>query len=134
MRRTIIGLLALVLVIGACGDDDEEQEGMPNPASVFCIEQGGDSVIREEADGDQYGVCVFPDGSECREWDFYHGDCAPGGQPTGLANPASVFCEEQGGVVEIRDGDGGQYGVCVFPDGSECEEWEFYRGECAPGG
>jgi hypothetical protein len=35
--------------------------------------------------------------------------------------------------VDIRTGDdGGQAGYCVFPDGSECEEWAFFRGECAP--
>jgi putative hemolysin len=52
----------------------------------------------------------------------------------GMPNPASAFCEEQGGRVEIREGEGGQVGYCVFPDGSECEEWAFFRGECAPGG
>ena len=51
----------------------------------------------------------------------------------GLANPASVFCEEQGGSVDIRDTDEGEVGYCVFADDSECEEWSFYRGECAPG-
>jgi len=51
----------------------------------------------------------------------------------GLPNPASVYCEEQGGKLEIREGEDGQYGICVFDDGSECEEWAFYRGECAPG-
>ena len=25
-------------------------------------------------------------------------------------------------------------GYCIFPDGSECEEWAFFRGECVPGG
>lgn len=51
-----------------------------------------------------------------------------------MANPASVYCEEQGGTLEIRTGqDGGQFGVCVFDDGSECEEWAFFRGECQPG-
>ena len=51
----------------------------------------------------------------------------------GLANPASVYCEGQGHTLEMRtDADGGQYGVCIFPDGSECEEWAFYRGECSP--
>ncbi len=49
----------------------------------------------------------------------------------GMANPASVFCGEQGGTLDIRtDADGGQYGVCVFADGSECDEWAFFRGEC----
>jgi putative hemolysin len=49
----------------------------------------------------------------------------------GLANPASMYCETQGYTLEIRtDEEGNQYGVCVFPDGSECEEWAFFRGEC----
>ncbi len=56
----------------------------------------------------------------------------PGG--AGLANPAAVYCEEQGGRVEIRTAaDGGQYGVCILIDGSECDEWALFRGECGPG-
>ncbi len=52
----------------------------------------------------------------------------------GLPNPASAYCEEQGGTLEIREDEGGdQFGVCVFADGSECEEWAFYEGECEPG-
>jgi putative hemolysin len=51
----------------------------------------------------------------------------------GMANPASVYCEEQGYTLEMRtDADGGTYGVCIFSDGSECDEWAFYRGECGP--
>ena len=53
---------------------------------------------------------------------------------SGLANPASEYCEANGGTVEIReDESGGQIGYCIFPDGSECEEWAYYRGECQPG-
>lgn len=55
------------------------------------------------------------------------------GEEAGLPNPASVYCEEQGYTLTIRtDAEGGQYGVCLFPDGSECEEWAYYRGACAP--
>lgn len=51
-----------------------------------------------------------------------------------LPNPASAYCTAQGGNLEIRtDADGAQSGVCVFADGSECEEWAYFRGECAPG-
>ncbi len=54
---------------------------------------------------------------------------------TGLPNPASVFCEQNGGKLDLRtDAAGGVAGVCVFPDGSECDEWAYFRGECAPGG
>jgi putative hemolysin len=55
-------------------------------------------------------------------------------EEVGLPNPAAAYCEEQGGRVEIRTAsDGGQYGICIFPDGSECDEWAFYRDECSPG-
>jgi putative hemolysin len=58
----------------------------------------------------------------------------PAGNGSEVANPASAFCEAQGGTVELRTGeDGSQQGVCVFADGSECDEWAFYRGECQPG-
>lgn len=51
-----------------------------------------------------------------------------------LPNPASVYCEENGGKLEIReDESGGQVGYCLFEDGSECEEWAFYREACSPG-
>ncbi len=28
--------------------------------------------------------------------------------------------------------DGSQNGICVFPDGSECDEWAYFRGQCGP--
>jgi len=49
----------------------------------------------------------------------------------GMANPASKFCVDQGYKLEIRtDETGGQYGVCIFTNGKECEEWKFFRKEC----
>jgi putative hemolysin len=132
--KLLVGLLALLLVVAACGDDDET--GMPNPASVYCGEQGGTVDIRTAADGSQQGFCVFDDGSECDEWAFFNGTCAPGDslEDVGLANPASAYCEEQGGTSEMREGEDGTTGYCVFDDGSECEEWAFFRGECEPAG
>jgi putative hemolysin len=50
----------------------------------------------------------------------------------GLANPASVYCQDQGHTLESRTDENGAYGVCVFPDGTECEEWAYFRGECGP--
>ena len=50
-----------------------------------------------------------------------------------MPNPASVYCEQNGGTEDLRqDASGGVAGICVFPDGSECDEWAFYRGECKP--
>ena len=48
-----------------------------------------------------------------------------------LANPASVYCTEQGNKLEIRTAaDGSQFGVCIFADKTECDEWAYFRGEC----
>jgi putative hemolysin len=50
-----------------------------------------------------------------------------------MPNPASVYCEQNGNTLEFRTAaDGSQSGVCVFPDGSACDEWAYYRGECGP--
>ena len=109
---------------------------MPNPASEFCTDQGYQLEMRSDSSGTTE-YCVFPDGSECEEWAFYRGECEPAGttfeSPLGLANPASVYCEEQGYELEMRTDADGTAGYCIFPDGTECEEWSFYRGECAPG-
>ncbi|HOV47271.1 MAG TPA: DUF333 domain-containing protein [Anaerolineae bacterium] len=139
-RVAVVGMVLLMaLAISACGSKQSESAdpGMPNPASVYCEEHGGKVDIRTAEDGSQTGICVFEDHSECEEWAFYHGECQPGEQAepgSGIANPASVYCEEHGGKVDIRTAeDGSQTGICVFEDHSECEEWAFYRGECQPG-
>ena len=53
---------------------------------------------------------------------------------TGIANPASVNCGTLGGKTEIQTAtEGGQYGMCMFPNGTSCEEWALFRGEgCKP--
>jgi hypothetical protein len=51
-------------------------------------------------------------------------------QSVGMANPASVYCEENGGDLEVvTKSDGSQFGLCNLEDYS-CEEWAYYRGEC----
>jgi putative hemolysin len=50
-----------------------------------------------------------------------------------MPNPSSAYCEQQGNRLQIRTAaDGSQVGVCIFPDGSECDEWAYFRGECKP--
>ncbi len=46
-------------------------------------------------------------------------------------NPAVEFCLSQGGVVQIRyEADDTPYGVCIFEDGFECEQWDFLNQVC----
>ena len=53
----------------------------------------------------------------------------------GIPNPASVYCEQAGGALEIqKDAAGGEYGMCTFRNFTSCEEWALFRGEgCKPG-
>lgn len=56
------------------------------------------------------------------------------GDNTGIANPASANCIKQKGTLKIRDNKMGQYGVCLFEDNRQCEEWALLRGQCPVGG
>lgn len=52
-----------------------------------------------------------------------------------LANPASTNCAEKGGVLKImKNGSGGEFGLCQFEENKACEEWALMRGECPEGG
>jgi putative hemolysin len=49
---------------------------------------------------------------------------------TSIANPASTYCDENGGVTQIvSNSDGSQFGMCQFDDYA-CEEWAYFNGEC----
>jgi putative hemolysin len=79
---------------------DMPQAGMPNPASVYCTQQGNKLEIRTAADGSQNGMCIFPDGSTCDEWAYYRGECGP-------ATPAvavEVTAKTSGGIEEQASG------------------------------
>jgi len=90
--KNIFTFAIILMVLTACttsqtqaapepATTDMPQVGMPNPASVYCEQNGNKLEIRTAADGSQNGICVFPDGSTCDEWAYYRGEC-------GLATPA----------------------------------------------
>jgi putative hemolysin len=131
----LTSLVVMLMVLVACqqavsgdgsGPISEEGEGieepvvgMPNPAAVYCEGLGYTMEPRENAAG-MDAACIFPDGSECGQWDFFAGRC---GQEF-------TYCRQQGG--DLLD-EGANIGTCVFEDGSTCDEYMLYRGECQPG-
>ncbi len=92
MRKiTLLSLVVMGVLISACGPSampampatpatptPEPTIGLPNPASVYCQEQGGKLEIRADSQGNQYGVCILPGGAECEEWAFFRGLCDKG--------------------------------------------------------
>ena len=41
-----------------------------NPASVYCEEKGGESILVRSKKGD-FGICRFKDGTAMEEWEYY---------------------------------------------------------------
>lgn len=80
-RRThrtarLAALAALPIgLMTACGDDSKPtptttSAGIANPASEFCVAQGGTVEIVDEAGG-QVGYCSLPDGTRLEEWEYF---------------------------------------------------------------
>lgn len=47
----------------------------------------------------------------------------------GIANPAATYCQDLGYEWTIEKTEGGEIGICKFPDGTAVEEWEFLKGK-----
>ena len=97
--------------------EEDQFIGIPNPASFYCQEMGYDLKLQETNQGTE-GICVFPNGAECEEWEFLSGGCSI----------EWTFCQRQG--YNIKAGDG--MATCTFNDGSTCPEYDFFIGECLP--
>ena len=98
IRKTLLTLFAVIGVIfstscGAAQSSPTPQANMPNPASVYCGQNGGKLEITTASDDSQSGVCTFPDGSTCDEWAYFRGECKPGDS---LVNSATTATSSQG--------------------------------------
>ena len=81
MKKVVfIGIMTVLLFSGNFVKDavSSEEVKMANPASVYCVQSGYTLEIRANADGSEYGVCIFPDDNECEEWAFFRNECGVG--------------------------------------------------------
>jgi putative hemolysin len=109
MKKTLT-IAILLLALTACtprqaqvvapGATGTPPPNMPNPASVYCTQQGNRLEIRTAADGSQTGICVFTDGSTCDEWAFFRGECGPVVRPT--ETPLAVVATATPAVVVVQ--------------------------------
>ncbi|EHH67764.1 putative hemolysin [Gluconobacter morbifer] len=74
MRAVFLTAAAALLLSGCARTTPRNHQphmiGMPNPASVFCRQQGGTDEIVNTSHG-QYGICHLPEGQLCEEWTLY---------------------------------------------------------------
>jgi len=91
-------VLGAALLLASCGSDGTTTStsdttgtsestgtsvGMANPASEYCVSQGGEVVIVTAADGGQQGVCHLPDGTKVDEWEYFRASQTPATEPQG---------------------------------------------------
>jgi putative hemolysin len=115
MKR-IIPFTILLIALAACTAlqvqapeptaTETPQVNMPNPASVYCEQNGNKLEIHTAADGSQYGICVFPDGGTCDEWAYFRGECGPAAQksPTPTMTVEATSTASGGNTQENASG------------------------------
>ena len=80
MKRLGFASIALsMLLLAGCGMQSapEVQPTLQDQISLYCLDYEGNLEMREESWRLQ-GYCVFADGSECAEADFFNGVCKAG--------------------------------------------------------
>jgi putative hemolysin len=100
--------------------------GLANPASIYCGQQGGTTVIQTNGSGGQYGLCDFGSGMMCEEWAMYRKECPIGGiRTTGYDNIQQKYCAWSGGqTLAVPNAS------CKLPGGTTCSVDAYYNGTC----
>jgi len=119
VKKVLLGILGVILVVlivivGARVLSPED--------NWIC--QNGEWVKHGNPSG------PMPSGS-CKEGEQMASNKVP--TEAAIPNPASKNCLDKGGKLEMREETAGTLGICKFTDGTECEEWKFYRNECRKG-
>lgn len=100
MKKIILISLILIFLVGCVKEEPVE---LPNPAAVYCEEQGYTYETRTNPDGSQTGYCIL-NGIECEGWAYYRGECPIKCQSNDNC-PKTQFCDFEGCAVET--------GICI---------------------
>ncbi|MGR3808639.1 putative hemolysin [Pasteurella testudinis] len=71
MKKPILTLTASALLAACASEPNAPIIGAANPASEYCIQQGGKLEMRQDQNGNQYALCHLPDGRVIEEWAFF---------------------------------------------------------------
>lgn len=92
------------------------------------VNNGFGAVVEWKIKADEkeyYVVCNYSD--DIADWTL---NATPISEWIAIGNPASEYCINQWWTFEIVSNETDIYGECTLPDGTQCEEWSFYNGEC----
>jgi len=111
----IFVVLVSILLISGCTQTTQEKtvppseptksvENMPNPASAACAASGATVEIKKSADGSEYGMCTFGNGTSCEEWALYRGE----GCKTNITGAATTSVPAGKKMVTFTEADNGK--------------------------
>ena len=107
------------------------QAGLPNPAAVYCTQNGYKYEIQTASDGSQSGICIFPDGSTCDDWAYFKGECdlAPQENPIPVTTIEASTEASGGGPGGGNNAGGNASGGYMAPGTSEelADWWGIIR-------
>jgi putative hemolysin len=132
MKR-IFTFTIILMSLAAC---TAPQANMPNPASVYCEQNGNKLEIQTASDGSQNGICVFTDGSTCDEWAYFRGECGLAQQKSPTpATTSEATTEASGGGPGGSGGTGGDGSGGYMPPGTteEIADWRGVIKSTEPG-
>ena len=113
----------------------QPSSALANPASRYCVDQGGRLAVDKDGSGGPFGICRFEDNRQCEEWALLRGHCPVGGlRLTGYATPAARYCVLRGGRYQVLSGgnSAGEQGSCSYANGKSCAADAFFDGLCTP--
>lgn len=73
IKPAVLSIVAATILAacGTSGKEDAPMVGMSNPASEFCVKQGGKLEVKKDKDGGEYALCHLPDGTVVEEWEYF---------------------------------------------------------------
>jgi putative hemolysin len=125
LKTSMLVFVITIFILTACKSEKLQPTGtneIPNPASVYCEQNGNKLEIHTADDGSQSGVCVFPDGKTCDEWAYFRGECGPAKQES-----QTPFISDGATQKASNDGVGENASGGYMPPGTE-EEITDWRG------
>ncbi|HCT8855336.1 DUF333 domain-containing protein [Enterobacter hormaechei] len=75
MKKAILTFSVMLAAGCSTQQDQRPVVGMANPASVYCVTQGGKLDI-VKTDKGEVGYCTLPSGERIEEWALYRRDNA----------------------------------------------------------
>jgi putative hemolysin len=131
LASAMIGCASTAMLHSSQAQESTAQ--IANPASSYCVGQGGTLSIRKRGDVGEYGLCAFEDDRQCEEWAMFRGDCPIGGiKISGYVTPAAQYCALTGGAYRItaNSNTDQEKGTCTDRNGRTYDAWLYFAGGC----